>query len=48
MLTQETAIYYRKKQFRYDEMGAWASGEPTAPEVCNHIATGVKGFFKRL
>lgn len=48
MLTQETAIYYSKKQFRYDEMGAWASGEPTAPKVRNRIVTGVKSFFKRL
>ena len=47
MLTQETAIYYRKKQFRYDEMGHRLQVD-RPPEVRNRIATGVKGFFKRL
>lgn len=47
MLTQETAIYYRKKQFRYDEMGVWLRWTDCLKK-CNRIATGVKGFFKRL
>ncbi len=47
MLTQETAIYYSKKQFRYDEMGHGLQVD-RPPEVRNRIATGVKSFFKRL
>lgn len=48
MLTQETAIYYRKKQFRYDEIWGVGFRWTDCLKKCNRIATGVKGFFKRL